>query len=80
VAIKTHLKQPDEPLKEGQNYFSLCGDVVPQAAFVFMWDEIAMGAMGGLDMSLRLCRRCREMELTKRYIYGIRAAGEQVEA
>jgi hypothetical protein len=78
MAIKTPLKESDEPLKEGQNYFAACGDVVPQAAFVMEFDcsQVGFPAINGELRGLSLCVTCRKVQLTRRYLYALRSGDE----
>ena len=81
MAIKTHLADSAEPLKEGVSLTAICGAVVPDAAFVFMWDDV-------VDIDLLLaslkgcCRQCtREFpNRTGCYLYGIRSGEENKQA
>ena len=70
VAIKTHLADSQEPLKEGTSLRAVCGVTVPDATFLFMWDEQGES----LDVSrLKCCGKCKAGSLRARYIYGIRS-------
>ena len=71
--MKTHLANSSEPLKEGTKILAICGAFVPNAKFVFMWDETQMGAPVTLDeYTMLICRTCCKTELSEAYTYGIR--------
>lgn len=68
--MKAHLLDSNFPLVSGSDYEALCGKTVPNSHFAFMWDEQSMGS--GLELSpLLVCRKCREAEKGKRYVYGL---------
>jgi hypothetical protein len=74
MSVKTHLADSEVPLKEGSKLLAICGAIVPDAAFVFMWDETANGVRASdIEMSglLSQCSRCKKIRLTQRYLYGI---------
>lgn len=84
--MKTHLADSSVPLKEGSELTAICGAVIKDAAFVFMWDdaEILTSISGYLRLSAS-CRKCKATPKSGRYIYGIvhgeemkqRRAGEE---
>lgn len=80
---KTHLCNSDEPLKEGETLLAICGQEVPRSRFVFRWDDYETFAgipvtnfscllASSTALAIGMCRNCREHDLTKRYIYGVR--------
>lgn len=76
--MKTHLLDSSDPIIEGQTQTAICGASVPNAKFVFMWDEIEAGSLiTSATFALRICRKCTETPFEKRYIYGI-ANGEEM--
>jgi hypothetical protein len=77
MAIKTHLADSAEPLKEGSKLLAICGAIIPDAAFVFMWDdaEVMTSISGFLRLSAS-CRKCKLLPKTGRYQYGI-CSGEE---
>jgi hypothetical protein len=79
MAIKTHLADSEVPLKEGSKLLAICGALVPDAAFVFMWDETGIKNSDFTVMLGRLgmCGHCAKRQATQRYIYGIRSGEEQ---
>jgi hypothetical protein len=72
---KTHLTHSPSPLPQGKATQALCGEVIPEAQFAFLWDETAMGAGIGESLnSLRVCGKCvKAAEKTSlgTYIYGL---------
>jgi hypothetical protein len=78
--MKVHLIDSEEPLQEGSDLVPFCqlGKTNPRpvkkAAFAFMVD----GDITSEDLSnIGNCRNCREMEIEKRYVYGIYAGQEE---
>lgn len=81
--MKTHLADSSAPLKEGSELTAICGAVIANAVFVFMWDGDIVGGNGtevaaAISSAIGMCRKCvkTEKELD-RYIYGI-CAGEEM--
>lgn len=80
MAIKTHLANSLEPLKEGAILNALCGTDVPDAAFVFSWEPEEFGDQ--LQSDLKVCRTCRKRLVDGQclpmhsYLYGIRSGEE----
>jgi len=67
---RPHLLISDFPLKEGQDYQSLCKKPISKAAWIFMWD---VDGMGTYELSLgAICHKCCTAlnEHAPRYIYG----------
>jgi len=73
--MKAHLLDSDDPLREGLEYIALCGKRVPDSSFVFMLDVDAESCnfYDSLN-SLNTCPKCLNVEIEKRYVYGIRQA------
>lgn len=70
--MKAHLISSDVPLIEAQSLLALCKTEVPNARFVFMWDEQEMGAAPYYRSGI--CKKCIDLQICAnfaRYIYGI---------
>ena len=84
MAIKTHLANSLEPLKEGTLLPALCGAEVPDAAFIFSWEPEQFGEE--LQSDLKVCRTCRKRLVDGQclpihsYLYGIRSGEESKQA
>jgi hypothetical protein len=68
--IRAHLLDTQEPVKEGSNLLANCLTPVPNARFVFLWDNEHYPEFLSVSMS-RICRECAKSELRGRYVYGI---------
>lgn len=77
--MKTHLADSSVPLKEGSELTAICGAVIKDAAFVFMWDDLTVNvrAFSGVTWVKGLCSQCKKIQVKQRYIYGI-ASGEEM--
>ncbi len=76
MAIKTHLADSDSPLKEGTKLLAKCGAIVPDAAFVYEWND---DVLNWPDFFRSVCIRCQKQCASvtlKRYIYGLRSGEE----
>ena len=70
--MKAHLKDSSDPIRQGLNVTANCGKEIPNAYFVFIWDD------AGLDVtvfdqpaSLRgICKDCK-IPWETRMRYGI---------
>jgi hypothetical protein len=76
--MKAHLIDSDEPLREGITYTALCGAVVRDATFVFFFNDDATNFRESLN-TLNTCRHCIDLEIEKRYVYGILPAEHATE-
>jgi hypothetical protein len=79
---KTHLANSDEPLDEGVELTAVCGEKVPRAQFVFMWDELECGMPLNIAQCryvFGICPKCRDnfMGTDNRYLYGVRSWQEE---
>lgn len=68
--IRAHLLDVAEPIKEGTNLLANCLTPVPNARFVFLWDNEHYPEFLSVPMS-RICRECAKSELKGKYVYGI---------
>lgn len=76
--MKAHLVTIEFPIIAGQNQLADCGQQVPSAQIVFMWDEQLMGE--GLSYGKNVCNKCQLADKgprAKMLVYGI---AEQAEA
>lgn len=79
-APKVHLRDSEEPLKEGQDHIAICGERIPKAVYVFMWNEDSGFSFAEqVQRRLNVCRKCRELEIGKRYVYGLVSGQEREE-
>jgi hypothetical protein len=79
MKLQPHFCDSDEPLKEGFDIIANCGALVPNAEFVFLWNNDEFPEFLSVSMT-RICRTCAQLELEKRYVYGIIAAQEILDA
>jgi hypothetical protein len=80
MSVKTHIAHAPEPLKEHVAVVALCGQHVPDAAFVVFVDSSHAGLIKVHDLidqlsgnsAIGVCRKCLDREVEERYIYAIR--------
>ena len=77
--MKAHLADSENPLKEGSDVQANCGEIVRNCHFVFLWDNENFPEFLSVSMT-RICRKCSQLELGKKYVYGIVCAQELIEA
>lgn len=72
MSAKVHLKDSPEPIviEAAHMLVANCGAEVQIPRMAFIWDEQEMGENLELN-SLRVCRKCLDLEFDHRYIYGI---------
>ena len=68
--MKAHLLDSLDPLKEGSDLLANCLTPVPNAQFVFLWDNDNYPEFLSVSMT-RICRQCAQSALKGRYVYGI---------
>ena len=69
--MKAHLLDSEVPLIEGQTYTAICGAEVSQAVFVYMFNTDHAEEFLGALSSINTCKKCYQLEIEKRYVYGI---------
>ena len=74
-----HLADSSEPLTlTGGDQRVLCGEIVSHAMPVMLLDDLVVDADGIVGSNLgAFCRHCLQIEIEKRYIYGL-VAGEEL--
>ena len=82
--MKAHLLDSAVPLKEGPDYIGLCGEVVKNSRYGYLFDEIGMGESAMHSLPLKgICKQCRLALYAKpsigRYLYGFTEMREGVE-
>lgn len=76
--MRCHLTDSDEPLHEGGDQVALCGTPINKARFVFMFDRDFDDFLESAN-TLLFCRICSELEIEKRYVYGILSGQEALD-
>lgn len=72
--MKAHLAiSPDTRLKEGQDQVALCGQIVPKARFVFLWDYFFPALFATALNRVNTCEKCiaKVGEITSGTVYGL---------
>jgi hypothetical protein len=77
--VKAHLIDSETPLIEGQTYSALCGAEVKHCVFVYMFNTDCAEEFLGALSTINTCRKCFQVEIEKRYVYGIVPAQEAME-
>jgi len=74
--IKAHIADSAIPIKEGSDVTAICGEVVHNTVFAYMFDAaLAPEFITGMS-TINTCRRCYRIPLTKQYIYGLLPGAE----
>jgi hypothetical protein len=74
--VRFHYANSAEPLKEGSTITALCGEQVPKAGFPASIDCDIVGYSFAMQAHSRMCRKCCDGNLEKRFVY-IVAAGQE---
>jgi hypothetical protein len=91
--MKRHLKESDAPLLPGTDQVAMCGEIIPNASFPFMYEDSLSYHFAEFLNSLNVCSTCWKIELHitntrktateaqevlgTRYVYGL-APGQEV--
>ena len=91
-----HLKESDVPLLPGADQTAMCGEFIPRASFPFMYEDSLSYHFAEFLRSLQVCKTCWQTELAianvrkqwddaraplgTRYVYGLAAGQEQMDA
>lgn len=67
--MKAHLKTSAVPIADNVAIVAECGESVPNAKFVFMWDEVELCETPYLPRNV--CRKCLGVVGFNGYLYGI---------
>lgn len=57
--MKAHLKDSDIPLIEGQDQAANCGQLVPKAAWVFIYGDADCNGAATMDRLRGVCTKCQ---------------------
>lgn len=76
--MKAHLADSNTPLKEGSDILANCGAQVPNGRFVFLWNNDEYPEFLSVSMT-RICHKCAELELEKKYVYGVVSGQEAMD-
>ena len=77
--MKCHLLDSDEPLKEFTSLTALCGKEIQNAVFVIRFNHDVTSFAESLNR-INTCAQCLDVELGKRYVYGLVSGQEYVSA
>jgi hypothetical protein len=93
---KRHLKESDAPLLPGADQIAMCGEIVARASFPFMYEDALSYHFGEFLSALHVCATCWKTELAitnartrakhsgteigERYVYGLVAGQEEMDA
>jgi hypothetical protein len=69
--VKHHFANSSTPLKEGAELKAVCGEKVPHAAFAALLDCAVVGYAFSMQALRGMCRKCRDGQLNKRFVYVI---------
>jgi hypothetical protein len=74
--MKAHLIDTAEPLKEGSDVEAICGELVRNVVFAYMFDSVlAPEFVTGMN-TINTCRTCYRIPLNKQYVYGLLPGAE----
>ena len=68
--MKAHLLDTPDPVKEGSDLLANCLTKIPNAKFVFLWDNENYPEFLSVSMT-RVCKVCAQSALKGRYVYGV---------
>ena len=74
--MKAHIANSPEPLREGSDIQAICGHLVKNVVFAYMFDTgIAPEFLGGMT-TINTCKDCFRIPLSNQYVYGLLPGAE----